>query len=350
MIWMARSRLRGPSSSAAMMAWNWPSTSLPLLTEKDRAWPRSVACRCECALWRSQSEWSGSLWRQSSRGLTTFSSIAFTSCRSAACHSLTKRASVVWSEESSTIPSFMSWRLRTSATLSVRLYSSHRLSVTSRRVSVTTRTVSSPPPLSEASTAFEAFMKALGKALWVSEGRRRNAGPRREQPARPPREIASVVVPPALARARAFAAGVERMAAAAGGRRIRVLDREAAAHQVFLVVALRAFQVAQAHRIDDHPHPGDLDDLVPVGGLVQNHPVREARAAAALDVDPQAALRDVRLFLLQDPLDLLRRRSGEVDHQPSPPLDNDRTGNPRRSEARANRVSNTIIAASAEAT
>ena len=30
MIWMARSRLRGPSSSAAMMAWNWPSTSLPL--------------------------------------------------------------------------------------------------------------------------------------------------------------------------------------------------------------------------------------------------------------------------------------------------------------------------------
>src|SRR5437867_1164054 len=317
MIWMARSRLRGPSSSAAMMAWNWPSTSLPLLTEKDRAWPRSVACRCEWALWRSQSEWSGLLWCQSSRGLTIFSSIAFTSCRSAACHSLTKRARVVWSEESSTIPSLMSWRLRTSATLSVRLYSSHRLSVTSRSVSVTTRTVSSPPPFSEATAAFEAFMKALGKALWVGEGRRRIAGPRRERPAWPLREIGSVVVSAAFPRP--FAAGVERMAAAAGGRRIGVLDREAAAHQVFLVVDLRAFQVTQAHRIDDDLHPGDLDDLVPVGGLVQNHPVREAGAAAALDVDPQAALRDIRLLLLQNSLDLLRRRRGEVDHQPSPP-------------------------------
>src|SRR5712691_599927 len=350
MIWMARSRLRGPSSSAAMMAWNWPSTSLPLLTEKDRAWPRSVACRCECALWRSQSEWSGSLCRQSSRGLTTFSSIAFTSCRSAACHSLTNNARVVCSEDSSTMPSSMSWRFMTSASFSVRLYSSHRLSVTSRSVSVTTRTVSSPPPFSEATAAFEAFMKALGKALWVSEGRRRNAGPRREQPARPPREIASVVVPPALARARAFAAGVERMAAAAGGRRIRVLDREAAAHQVFLVVDLRAFQVAQAHRIDDDLHSGDLDDLVTVGGLVQHHPVREAGAASALDVYPQPTLRDVRLLLLQDSLDLLRCRRGEVDHQSSPPLNNDRTGNSRRSEAWGGRVSNTIIAASAEAT
>ena len=65
MIWMARSRWRGPSSSAAMMAWNCPSTSLPLATGNDSAWPSSVACRCEWAFWRSQSECSGSLWRHS---------------------------------------------------------------------------------------------------------------------------------------------------------------------------------------------------------------------------------------------------------------------------------------------
>src|SRR6185436_9445229 len=145
MIWMATSRLRGPSSSAAMMAWNCPSTSLPFVMGKDTACPSRVACRCECAFWRSQSECWGSLCRHSSRGLTTLLSIPLMSWRSADCHSFTNRATVVCSEERRTIPSLMSWRLTMSATFSVRLYSSRRLSVTIRSVSVITRTVSSLP-------------------------------------------------------------------------------------------------------------------------------------------------------------------------------------------------------------
>src|SRR5258707_6069975 len=121
MIWMATSRLRGPSSSAAMMAWNCPSTSLALVNGNERAWPRSVACRCECAFCRSQSEWAGSLCRQSSLGLTTLLSIPLMSWRSADCHSFTKSATVVCSEDRRTIPSLMSWRLTMAATFSVRL-------------------------------------------------------------------------------------------------------------------------------------------------------------------------------------------------------------------------------------
>src|SRR5215831_13757967 len=82
--------------------------------------------------------------------------------------------------------------------------------------------------------------------------------------------------------------GVEGVAAAAGGLGVRVLDRETAAHQVVLVVA--------------------------VGGLVEDHAVGETGAAAALDVDPEPALGDVLLLLLQDALDLLGRVRREGDH------------------------------------
>src|SRR5690349_18925518 len=45
------------------------------------------------------------------------------------------------------------------------------------------------------------------------------------------------------AAATALAAGLERVAAAAGRGRVRILDREAAAHEVFLVVDLGALEV-----------------------------------------------------------------------------------------------------------
>src|SRR5262245_27735625 len=93
-------------------------------------------------------------------------------------------------------------------------------------------------------------------------------------------------VPSVLVAAAAFAAfRLERVAAAAGGLGVRILDREAAAHQVFLVVDLGAVEVAEAHRVDDDLDAVRLDHLVVLGDLVEDHAVLEARAAASLDVD-----------------------------------------------------------------
>src|SRR5437667_11998309 len=114
--------------------------------------------------------------------------------------------------------------------------------------------------------------------------------------------------------ASALAARVEGMAAPAGGGGVGVLDREAAAHQVFLVVDLGALEVAQAHGVHDDLDAFRLEDLVALGLLVEDHAVGEAGAPPALDVDAKAARGDVGLLLLQDPLDLFGRRVGEVDH------------------------------------
>src|SRR5262249_19387324 len=132
---------------------------------------------------------------------------------------------------------------------------------------------------------------------------------------RPPRLsvlMASVAV------ASALSAGVERMPAPAGGRGIGVLDGEAAAHEVFLVVDLGALEVAEAHGVDDDLHALLLEDLVAVGGLVEHHAVGEAGATPALHVDAQSALGDVLLLLLQDALDLGRSVRSQVDHRDSP--------------------------------
>src|SRR4029079_801180 len=82
--------------------------------------------------------------------------------------------------------------------------------------------------------------------------------------------------------AAALAAGAERVAAAAGRRRVRALDGEDTAHEVLLVVDLGPLQVAQAHGVDDDLDAVLLEDLVLVGGLVQHHAVAEAGAAAPL--------------------------------------------------------------------
>ena len=80
----------------------------------------------------------------------------------------------------------------------------------------------------------------------------------------------------------ALRSGGEGRAAAAGRRRVRVLDHELRAFEVFLVVDLGARQVLEAHRIDQQ-----LDALVLDAGvvfflvLVEREAVLEARAAAA---------------------------------------------------------------------
>src|SRR6185436_5390221 len=106
--------------------------------------------------------------------------------------------------------------------------------------------------------------------------------------------LVTVTVPGALART--LAASLERVAAAAGGGGVRVLDRKAAAHQVFLVVDLGAFQIPHAHGVDDDLDAVLLEDLVAVRDLVEDHSVLEAGAAAALDINPEAALGQVRFL------------------------------------------------------
>src|SRR4029450_11124264 len=126
--------------------------------------------------------------------------------------------------------------------------------------------------------------------------------------------LVTVPVTGARARTLTLAAGLERVAAAAGGGGVRVLDREAAAHQVFLVVDLGAFQVPHAHGIDDDLDPVLLEDFVAVRDLVEDHPVLEPGTATALDINPEAALGQVGLFLLQYRLDLFRRSGSDIDH------------------------------------
>src|SRR4051794_11171569 len=85
----------------------------------------------------------------------------------------------------------------------------------------------------------------------------------------------------------------EGLAAAAGGRGVRVLDREAAAGDGVDEVDLGAVQIADADRIDEELHAVRLEYLVAgtLAVLFDHQPVLEARAAAALDEYAQAAAR-----------------------------------------------------------
>ena len=60
--------------------------------------------------------------------------------------------------------------------------------------------------------------------------------------------------------------------------------------------------------------PSLLEHLVAVRDLVEDHAVLEAGAAAALDVDAQAAPGHGLLLLLQDPLDLRQGIVRNLNH------------------------------------
>src|SRR5688500_20194809 len=81
--------------------------------------------------------------------------------------------------------------------------------------------------------------------------------------------LVTAAVPVSVSRSRsrslALGAGLERVAAAAGRGGVRVLDGEAAAHQVFLVIHLGAFEIPQAHRVHDDLDALLLEDLVTLG-------------------------------------------------------------------------------------
>src|SRR6478736_1417597 len=101
--------------------------------------------------------------------------------------------------------------------------------------------------------------------------------------------------------------GPEAGAAATAADRVRVVDREARAHEGVDVVDLAALDERDAVLVDVDADAVGVEDAVLGRGLVlEHHPVAVAGAAARVDVDAQADLR-VRLFLGQ--LGKLRRGS-----------------------------------------
>src|SRR5690242_4407574 len=93
-----------------------------------------------------------------------------------------------------------------------------------------------------------------------------------------------LVTAAASLRAASVVASVERVAAGARVHGVRVVDREAGAHQAVDVVNLRSPDVADAEVVDQDLDPFVLDDHVVGAALVvEGHAVLHARAAAAAD-------------------------------------------------------------------
>ena len=121
--------------------------------------------------------------------------------------------------------------------------------------------------------------RSPGGFRWIGVGRRRQC----EQPLRG-----------ALVVGRA-----EAGAAAAATHGVRVVDREAGAHERVDVVDLRALEEADALAVHVDLDAVDVEELVLRRRCVlEHHPVAVAGAAAGVDVDAQPDVR-VRLFLGQ---------------------------------------------------
>src|SRR5215469_3969247 len=83
----------------------------------------------------------------------------------------------------------------------------------------------------------------------------------------------------------------ETRAAAAGRRRVRIVDPESGADQVVNKVQFRTFQEVERHGINEHGSAVPLDDDVVVGArVVECETVLKPRAPAASDRDPQHRL------------------------------------------------------------
>src|SRR5512141_124843 len=89
----------------------------------------------------------------------------------------------------------------------------------------------------------------------------------------------------------------ERLAAtAAPARRVRVFHREAGAAHVLDEVHRGAVQLQGALRVDDDLDVAHGEDVVGRALLVEREAVLKARAAAALNEDPERFARRVRHF------------------------------------------------------
>src|SRR5580693_9152727 len=107
----------------------------------------------------------------------------------------------------------------------------------------------------------------------------------------------------------------ERTAAAATAGGLRVLENEAAPHQVFLIVQRGVIQVKEALRVHEQPRAVFLDHFVAVARLrLQTHRVRQPGAAAALNAHAQPAGFRRHAFLGEQFLNFGCRFFGNVNH------------------------------------
>src|SRR5688572_14229011 len=98
---------------------------------------------------------------------------------------------------------------------------------------------------------------------------------------------------------------VERAAASAAARRIRILEREAGALHRRDVIDRDATQVLRRERVDEHAEAIRVDHEIVVCHLIlDEQPVLEAAAAAGLHADAKAALLDRDALGFHEPQDL----------------------------------------------
>src|SRR6185369_17838895 len=117
-----------------------------------------------------------------------------------------------------------------------------------------------------------------------------------------------------LALSRAFLR-LEGRAASTRGFDVRVVDREAGAHERVHIVDLGTSEIRSAEGVDDDADAVHLDLVVAVlRPAVEAEGVLEARTSAALDCDPEN--RDLALGLFShEGADLGGRRLGNGDHR-----------------------------------
>jgi hypothetical protein len=107
----------------------------------------------------------------------------------------------------------------------------------------------------------------------------------------------------------------EGAAAAAGPRRLRVLENEALADQRLLEIEGGVREIEKTLRIDEDAGAIFLDDFVAIAGLsFEAHGVGKTRAASALDADAESTGVRGDAFLGEQFADFLRRFFGYVNH------------------------------------
>src|SRR5262249_42077603 len=111
--------------------------------------------------------------------------------------------------------------------------------------------------------------------------------------------------------------GLERVAAAARGDRVRVVDGESRVYQAVDVVDLGAFEIVGAVFVDVDLDVVLIVDLVPVlNAVIQGHAVLETGAAARGHEDTQSRIGFALLF--DELLELIYRGRGQRNHPGAP--------------------------------
>src|SRR5439155_9632415 len=175
------------------------------------------------------------------------------------------------------------------------------------------------------SSRSEALAAFTNSGIAWLPGKKKTGAPLPERRSVYDRLIPDLVAPaaPATAPAAAFLLGLrpfgpffsrERGPAAAGLRRVRIVDLEAAALKRIVEVDRGAVEILMAAHVDDHLDALRFEhEVVRRRRLVRDlHTVRHARAAAARDEDSDALERAS--LLLHDLLDLGRGLVAQGDH------------------------------------